>query len=163
MSLFSQIADRARRTAGMVTLNREVKSEFPALPGVPGEGRRRNPALMIIQDRPGSGHMQGFFARRAGKIYRQLLDKEEIDLKDVYITSALKTKPGVKASSLRLEMVVWRPFLEREIQLVRPRAVILVGRTAREMMQGSRELRRYGRSERENAFAEKGASGRAAV
>ncbi len=145
MNVFSQIADTVRRTSGMVTLNREIKSEFPALPGVPGEGKSRNPAVMIIQDRPGSGYMQGFFApRRASKMYRQMLERDGIDLSDIYVTSALKTKPGVKASSQRLEALLWRSFLEREIQLVKPKAVWLVGRAAREMWQGSRESRGYG-------------------
>lgn len=136
--------ERVRREIAMVAFRGEVSKGAP-LSGVAGTGRWRNPEAMIVQGRPGGGKWQGFFEKRSGPMYLQILKQEKIDLDEIYITSALKTRPGQREVTVDYEMVVWRRYLEREIQLVRPKTLILVGHLAKQMMQDAKELKRYGR------------------
>lgn len=123
---------------------RKDVSHDPGMPGVPGVGCWRNPAAMLIQDRPGDGKWQGFFSRPVGKIYAQLMEQEGLPPSDVYVTSALKSQMP-HDRSVEYEIAVWRPYLEREIEIVRPGYLLVVGKLARRVIQDIKGTHKYGR------------------
>lgn len=116
----------------MRQFRKNVEFPFP-LAGVPGTGNHRRPKVMIVQNRPGGGVMQGVFASRAGQVYARELLEKGITEKDVYVTSALKTKrPSDVAAGY--EYAMWKQTLLQEIQLVQPEKLIAVGETAKRMI-----------------------------
>jgi len=143
MIRFGDILASVNREIDMYQLRNQVRSGLN-LPGVPGEGKWRSPKLMIIHERPGGGYMQGIFRKRAAAVYREILEREKIGLSEIYVTACVKTRPGTKRPSLRYEMNLWGPVLDREIGLVKPQAVVLLGHLARRMAKHSKELNKYG-------------------
>ncbi len=143
MALFENMKKRLAREAAMREFRKDIRRD-PGLPGIPGVGQWRNPVAMLIQDRPGNGQFQGFFESPVGKIYRQLMEQEEIPLADVYFTSALKSEMP-HDRSVNFEIAVWRRYLEREIEIVRPYCLLVVGALARRVIQDTKGLKSYGR------------------
>lgn len=128
MSLLNDIRNRAKLAA----LNRKVKRAY-FLKGAPGKGKKIRPEAMVVIDRPGGGRLHGFFQMRAAKTYSEILKREGISPSDLYVTAAVKTRPGLKAPSERYEMKLWMPILQEEIELVRPKKLFIVGPLANTM------------------------------
>ena len=143
MGLLKRMKIRHAREVAMRTFRKDV-SRDPGMPGIPGVGCWRNPAAMLIQDRPGDGKWQGFFNRATGKIYAQLMEQEGLPPSDIYVTSAIKSQMP-HDRSVEYEIAVWRPYLEREIEIVRPYCLLVVGKLARRVIQDTKGIHRYGR------------------
>ena len=109
-----------------------------------GEGGPRA-RLMLVGEQPGdqedlTGHP---FVGPAGKLLDQALAEAGIDRAAVYVTNVVKhfkweprgkrrihQKPGAS------EIAACRPWLDTEIQLVKPRAIICLGATAAQALLG---------------------------
>ena len=92
-----------------------------------------NSKLMLIGEAPGFNEDQTGkpFVGRAG----QLLDKifESVGLsreKDVYICNTLKCRPPNNRDPLPDEKAACRDYLDRQIDLLKPRLILLCGRVA---------------------------------
>lgn len=96
-------------------------------------------ALMIIGEAPGRTEtaLGKPFVGRAGKFLEYLLKeglKKERD--EVYITNVVKVWPHVKTKRLKTrkptdgEEAFFIPYLEEEIDIVRPEIILAVGKTA---------------------------------
>jgi len=111
-----------------------------------GEGLARARVMMV-------GEMPGDREDRAGKPFvgpagRELdkaLDAVGIDRKDVYITNVVKHfafeergKRRLHRTPKRFEVEACRPWLDSEIQVVRPEALVLLGATAGKALLGSK-------------------------
>jgi DNA polymerase len=71
------------------------------------------------------------FVGQAGKLLDNML--AAIGLKrgeDVYIANAVKCRPPENRTPTSEEMAVCRPFLERQIEMIRPRLIVALGRPA---------------------------------
>jgi DNA polymerase len=71
------------------------------------------------------------FVGQAGKLLDNML--AAIDLKrgrDVYIANAVKCRPPGNRNPEKDEMAACRPFLDRQIELISPRLIVLLGRIA---------------------------------
>lgn len=144
MGFSQRIMNRAVGELAMRGFRKEVRAGAP-LPGIPGTGCCRNPAAMLIQDRPGEGKWQGFFNSKTGRIYAQLMEQEGLPPSDIYVTSALKSEMP-HDRSVEYEIAVWRWYLEREIEIVRPYCLLVVGKLARRVIQDVKGMRRHGRT-----------------
>ena len=110
-----------------------------------GEGRARAP-LMLVGEEPGDredveGHP---FVGPAGALLRKALLQAGISLKDVYLTNAVKHfkyiwrgKRRIHQKPKRTEIVACRPWLQEEIELVRPDLVVALGATAAQVLLGA--------------------------
>ncbi|MBV8170934.1 MAG: UdgX family uracil-DNA binding protein [Candidatus Eremiobacteraeota bacterium] len=110
-----------------------------------GEGRARAP-LMLVGEVPGDkedreGHP---FVGPAGTLLRKALEQAGISLKDVYLTNAVKHfkyiwrgKRRIHQKPKRTEIVACRPWLQEEIELVRPELVVALGSTAAQTLLGA--------------------------
>jgi DNA polymerase len=88
--------------------------------------------LMIIGEAPGADEdRQGEpFVGRAGQLLNSMLRAIGLGREDVYIANILKCRPPNNRDPKPEETARCSPYLERQIELVAPRAVLAVGRIA---------------------------------
>src|SRR5438552_17349207 len=106
-----------------------------------GEGGGPRPRVMFVGEQPGDQEdIQGHpFVGPAGKILDKALAEAGIDRKEVYVTNAVKHfkwapaprgKRRLHSKPSGAEVRACRPWLEREIAVVKPRVVVCLGATA---------------------------------
>lgn len=99
---------------------------------VPGSGVL-DPAVMVIGEAPGANedkHGKPFIGR-AG----QYLDKwlESIDVyrtQNAYISNIIKCRPPENRDPLPAEIAHCKPYLEQQIELIKPKVLLIAGRIA---------------------------------
>jgi len=93
-----------------------------------------NPAadLMIIGEAPGAEEDRRGepFVGRAGKLLDEMLRSLGLARDDVFIANILKCRPPGNRDPRPGESAECRPYLRRQIALVRPRVILAVGRIA---------------------------------
>ena len=109
-----------------------------------GEGAPRA-GLMLVGEQPGdaedlSGHP---FVGPAGKLLDRALENAGIDRTTVYVTNVVKHFKWEPRGKRRIhkkpnagEIAACRPWLDTEIALVKPRAIICLGATAAQALLG---------------------------
>ena len=115
-----------------------------ATQGVPGEGSR-HPVLMLVGEQPGDQEdLQGKpFVGPAGLLLRRMLDAAGIRSGDFYLTNAVKHfsweprgKRRIHKKPRASEIRACRPWLEAEIEAVRPQVIVCLGATAAQSLLG---------------------------
>src|SRR5688572_7300901 len=113
-----------------------------------GEGPS-SASIMLVGEQPGDQEdVQGKpFVGPAGKILNQVLEEAEIPRVDVYVTNAVKhfkwiASPGGSTRRLhqrpkKAEILACRPWLEAEIEAVKPCLIVCLGATAAQSLLGS--------------------------
>ena len=101
---------------------------------VPGEGPT-NAKLFIIGQAPGAQEDQTGkpFIGRAGKYLTMMLEKAGIKREDVFITSTVKHFPPKNRPPTDEEMQACRPYLLRQLEVVNPKIVLLLGNNAKSL------------------------------
>jgi DNA polymerase len=96
---------------------------------VPGEGPE-DAEIMFIGEGPGFHEdRQGRpFVGAAGKYLDELLEMIDLKREDVYITNVVKCRPPGNRDPQSAEIDACRPYLDRQIDLIRPRLIITLGR-----------------------------------
>jgi len=114
-------------------------------PGAAGNASRAS--LMMIGEQPGDredkeGHP---FVGPAGKLLDQCLEEAAIDRKAVYVTNAVKHFKWVPRGKIRIhkkpsssEIFACSPWLNAEIEAVRPKLIVCLGATAAQALLGSK-------------------------
>jgi len=111
---------------------------------VPGKGKR-NADLMIIGEAPGAQEdRQGLpFVGRAGQLLDRMLRAIGLETEQVYITNILKCRPPNNRDPMPEEVAACQPFLQAQIRLLQPRAILSVGRiSAQNLLQETTTLGR---------------------
>lgn len=98
---------------------------------VPGEGPP-DAAVVIIGEGPGRNEdLQGRpFVGAAGKQLDELLKHARLRRDEVYITNVVKCRPPENRRPTGAEADACRPYLERQLALIRPNVVVLLGDSA---------------------------------
>jgi len=104
---------------------------------------RGNPAarLLLVGEAPGAEEEACGrpFVGRSGRLLEAMLAAADLSSeRDLYIANVIKCRPPGNRKPSRAEIEACRPWLERQIALVRPRLVLLVGATALEALLGIR-------------------------
>jgi len=96
---------------------------------VPGEGAE-DADIMFIGEAPGwHEDQQGRpFVGPAGKFLDELLGLIGLKREQVYITNVIKTRPLENRDPLPQEIVNCRPWLDRQIEIIRPKMIVTLGR-----------------------------------
>jgi uracil-DNA glycosylase family 4 len=96
---------------------------------VPGEGAE-DADIMFIGEAPGwHEDQQGRpFVGPAGKFLDELLGLIGLKRSQVYITNVIKTRPPSNRDPLPQEIVNCRPWLDKQIELIRPKIIVTLGR-----------------------------------
>ncbi len=100
---------------------------------VPGEGPA-TAELMLIGEAPGfqEDRLARPFVGPAGKLLEELLLGIGLRREEVFITNVIKHRPPENRDPLPEEIVACRPFLDRQLALIKPRVIGLLGRFAME-------------------------------
>jgi DNA polymerase len=110
-----------------------------------GEGKARAP-LMFVGEQPGNSEdLEGHpFVGPAGALLRKTMAQAGIDPKSVYVTNAVKHLKFIERGKKRIhqkpksiEIRACEPWLEAELELVRPTLVVALGATAAQVFLGS--------------------------
>jgi uracil-DNA glycosylase len=93
---------------------------------------RRDAELLVIGEAPGADEdRQGEpFVGRAGQLLNAMLRAIGLPRNEVYIANILKCRPPNNRDPQPAEASTCTPYLARQIALVRPRAILAVGRIA---------------------------------
>ncbi len=95
---------------------------------VPGEGGFEK-KILIVGEAPGYWEdLQGRpFVGRAGKLLEKLLAEIGLSRKDVYITNVVKCRPPNNRTPYEDEIKACLPWLELQIELLKPRIILTLG------------------------------------
>ncbi len=112
-----------------------ASGRYPLFPGatqlVPGHG---NPhaQIMCIGEAPGADEdKKGIpFVGRAGQFFNELLDGIGLSREDIYITNMVKCRPPDNRDPEEEEIQLYKPWLDWEIRLIKPKIFIPLGRFA---------------------------------
>lgn len=133
----------------------ETMAQLAALSGVAAgctrcrlaEGRHRvvfgagNPAaeLMFIGEGPGAEEdRQGLpFVGAAGELLTRIIEAMDMTREEVYIANVVKCRPPGNREPQPDEVAACRGYLEKQIALVRPRAIVALGKTAAHTLLGN--------------------------
>ncbi len=96
---------------------------------VPGEGSGEN-GLMVVGEAPGAkeDEMGRPFVGRAGKVLDMLMEKAGIRREESYITNIVKCRPPGNRDPTEEEKEACSPYLLAQIDLLRPKVVVPLGR-----------------------------------
>lgn len=98
---------------------------------VPGEGQLAA-KIMFVGEAPGRSEDEKGrpFVGAAGRILDNLLQKAGIERSQVFITNVVKCRPPNNRVPEDDEAVACRPYLDRQIALIKPKVICILGRTA---------------------------------
>lgn len=95
-----------------------------------GHGSRTKRA-MVIGEAPGAREDDSGvpFVGKAGKLLDRLLNDVGIDRKDIYITNAVHCRPPENRTPTKREINACKVWLDKELEYVKPKYVLLLGNT----------------------------------
>ncbi len=96
---------------------------------VPGEGNL-NATVMLIGEAPGRWEDEKGrpFVGAAGKLLDRLLGLAGFRREEVYIANVLKCRPPGNRDPRPEEVEACTPFLDKQIQIIRPKVIVTLGR-----------------------------------
>jgi DNA polymerase len=88
--------------------------------------------LMIIGEAPGQEEdEQGVpFGGRAGQLLDKMLSAIKLERKNVYLTNVLPWRPPQNRAPTDQEILDFLPFLQKQIEIIKPKFIYLLGTTA---------------------------------
>lgn len=109
---------------------------------VPGEGPL-DADVMLVGEAPGRKEdEQGRpFVGMAGKLLDAILEKVGMPRNTVYITNVVKCRPPGNRDPKPDEIRACLPYLRRQIELVRPKIIVALGRISGKLLFGAAGLR----------------------
>ncbi len=101
-------------------------------------GLSEKPRLMVISEPCGRSEEQMLdpFSGEAGQLFYKMLQAMKLDFKQIYIAMAHKCF----GPSAREKIVESRPYLERQIQLLKPEVILVFGGAALTILLGEQSL-----------------------
>jgi DNA polymerase len=124
---FSQLDSLAAVAAVVATCTRCPLYSTATNP-VPGEGKP-NAELMLVGEAPGATEDETGrpFVGAAGQLLTKILAAIELAREDVFICNVLKHRPPGNRNPRPEEVTACSPYLVRQIELIRPKAIIALG------------------------------------
>lgn len=104
---------------------RAQNGNFPVI----GEGSH-DAKIMFIGEAPGKNEAATGkpFCGAAGNILTELIGLVGLNREDVYITNIVKDRPPGNRDPLPEEIAIYAPFADRQIEIIRPKVIITLGR-----------------------------------
>lgn len=122
--------------ARLDALYAEIESQVEKLPLaskpediVPGEGVS-SPSVLCIGEAPGrhEAEQRRPFVGRSGQLLRKLLAEAGLTPDTLYIANIVKVRPPENRDPSLDEIEAYKPFLEREIEILAPDLIVTLGR-----------------------------------
>lgn len=91
-----------------------------------------NADLMLIGEAPGRNEdLQGEpFVGRAGQLLDKILAAIDLSREEVYIANVLKCRPPNNRDPLKSESDTCQPYLKQQIELIKPKLILALGRVS---------------------------------
>lgn len=104
---------------------------------VPGEGPLDS-KIFFIGEAPGAQEDETGrpFVGHSGKLLTSMINGIGLSRDDVFITSVLKSRPPNNRKPLNSEIEMCRPYVEKQIELINPKIIVLLGSVAISSMIG---------------------------
>lgn len=95
-----------------------------------------NASIMLVGEAPGRDEdLQGIpFVGRSGQLLDKMLAAIGLDRTSVYITNLIAWRPPGNRAPTPAESAICKPFVERHIELVKPKILVLVGGSSAKSM-----------------------------
>jgi len=96
---------------------------------VPGEGSP-TAEILCIGEAPGAQEQKERrpFVGRSGKLLRKTLTESGLEPAELYIANIVKARPPENRDPSLDEIEAYRPFLEQEIEIIKPTLIVTLGR-----------------------------------
>jgi len=106
---------------------RTANKYFPVI----GEGSH-DAKIMFVGEAPGRNEAKTGrpFCGAAGKVLDSLLAHVGMPRESVYVTNIVKDRPPENRDPLAGEIEIYGPFLDRQIEIIKPRVIVSLGRYA---------------------------------
>lgn len=100
-------------------------------PFVPGDGDP-NAKIVFIGEAAGFHEAQQRkpFVGRSGKLLTVVMEENGMRRETVWITNVVKARPPENRDPLPMEIEAYRPYLDRELSIIRPAVIVTLGRFA---------------------------------
>ena len=108
---------------------------------VPGEGQLAA-KIMFVGEAPGRSEDENGrpFVGAAGRILNDMLEKAGIERSQVFITNVVKCRPPSNRVPEDDEVTICRAYLDRQIALIKPKVICILGRTAYSSLLGGSSI-----------------------
>lgn len=108
---------------------------------VPGAGEVHMPDYLIVGEMPGvDDDMSGLpFQGAAGDLLQAMLASAGLAQKTVFMSTVIKCRPSGGRTANATEVAACLPYLHQQIELLRPRHILALGRLAARAVLESRE------------------------
>lgn len=112
----------------------EYRKENNYIPVV-GEGSLIS-KIFFIGEAPGKleGETGRPFIGRSGKFLGEMIESIGLKREDVYITSVVKDRPQDNRDPTPKEIALYGPYLNRQLEIIKPKVVVLLGRISMKYM-----------------------------
>jgi DNA polymerase len=106
---------------------RTTNGYFPVI----GEGSH-DAKIIFVGEAPGRNEAKTGkpFCGTAGKVLDKLLEHVNISRDSIYITNIVKDRPQENRDPTPREIEIYGPFLDRQIEIIKPRVIVALGRYA---------------------------------
>ena len=96
---------------------------------VHGEGEE-HASIMFIGEAPGyyESIERRPFVGRSGQLLRKVLAESGLQASQVYISNIIKVRPPDNRDPLPNEILAFKPYLDAEINLIKPKLIVTLGR-----------------------------------
>ncbi len=97
--------------------------------------------IVVIGEAPGADEdMQGEpFVGRAGQLLNKILEATGIQREEVFILNILKSRPPGNRNPLPDEVDACKPYLDKQLKLINPKLILLLGKVAAESLLKTRD------------------------
>ena len=131
-----QVKDEVISISGELADIRRAEKYYPVI----GEGSH-DASIMFVGEAPGENEAKTGrpFVGKAGKFLDELLASVEIPREEVYITNIVKDRPPKNRDPLPDEIALYAPFLDKQIEIIRPKVIATLGRFSMQFV-----MQRYG-------------------
>lgn len=86
--------------------------------------------IMFVGEAPGKNEAETArpFCGRSGKVLDEMLESINLNRSDVYITNIVKDRPPENRDPNEEEIKIYGPFLDRQIEIIKPQVIATLGR-----------------------------------
>lgn len=126
IDLIEQIKDEVLNLKKSPLYSYRIENKyFPVI----GEGSL-DAKIMFVGEAPGKNEAKTGkpFCGTAGKVLDELFQHMSMKREDVYITNIVNDRPQENRDPTKEEIEIYGPFLDRQIEIIKPKVIVALGR-----------------------------------